>query len=44
MAWLRRHWPMLALFVITAFLIGFTLLLGVDLEANPAAQTREASQ
>ena len=44
MAWLRRPWPMLALFAMAAFFFGFTLQLGVDLEANPAAQTREASQ
>lgn len=44
MNWLRRHWPMLALFAMAVFLIAFTLQLGFHLEANTAAQTREASQ
>lgn len=44
MNWLRRHWPMLALFALTAFLAGFTLQLGFELEANPAAHTREVSK
>lgn len=34
MAWLRRHWPMLVLFVMTAFLFGFALQLGFELNGN----------
>lgn len=44
MKWLRRRWPMVTLIALTAFLIVITLQLGFHLEANIAAQTREASQ